>query len=204
MKKSAITILILIIVLGAWFFLRNSDYPKKMPTAGTRVIAFGDSLVAGEGASRGDDFVSELSRRLGLFIINAGVPGDTTETALLRLDRDVLARDPKVVLVLLGGNDAIRRIDRAQTFQNLDAIVARIHARGAAVVLIGIQSGLLNDRYDSEFEDLARRNGAWLVPDILNGIIGQGELMSDTIHPNSKGYEIMADRIEPVLREVIR
>ena len=71
------------------------------------------------------------------------------------------------------------------------------------MVLVGINPGLWMDPYGAEFEDLARRLGAGLVPDILGDILGNSALMSDAIHPNDRGYELMADRIEPMLRGLI-
>jgi lysophospholipase L1-like esterase len=173
------------------------------PTGGENVIAFGDSLVAGHGASEGRDFVSLLSDRLGVPVINAGRDGDTTASALTRLDRDVLGRNPRIVIVLLGGNDFLRRVPTDETFRNLGTIVERIRTRGSAVVLAGVSVGLLSDPYRGRYEALADRTSSVLVPDILNGVIGHPDLMSDTIHPNDRGYAIVADRLEAVLRELI-
>lgn len=192
-----------LLILGGMYYVRSGPSRAAQPTAGSTIIAFGDSLVAGRGASAGRDFVSVLSRRLRMPIINAGRSGDTSAEALERLDRDVLARDPRVVIVLLGGNDFLHKVPRQQTFANLSAIVDRIRQRGAAVVLVGINPGLWVDPYGTEFEELARRVEAGLVPDVLDDILGNGALMSDAIHPNDRGYELMADRVEPVLRRVV-
>ena len=90
-----------------------------------------------------------------------------------------------------------------ETFENLTAIVDGLRRRGTAVVLVGVSVGLLSDPYAARYEALAREKAAALVPDILGGIIGHGDLMSDAIHPNGQGYEIMADRLEPVLRDLL-
>lgn len=173
------------------------------PTAGTSVIAFGDSLVAGRGARSGRDFVSVLSQRLGVPIINAGHSGDTTRSALARLDSDVLSRDPRVAIVLLGGNDFLRRVPVEETFDNLTTIVEDIRSRGAAVVLVGVSVGMFSDPYAVRYESLAQQTAAALVPDILGGIFGRSNLMSDAIHPNEQGYQIIADRVEPILRDLL-
>ena len=144
-----------------------------------------------------------LSRRLGVPIINAGRSGDTAESALSRLDRAVLARDPRVVIVLLGGNDFLRRVPKEKTFGHLATIVERIRQRGAAVVLVGVNGGLLSDTYGPEYEGLARRTSAGLVPDILGDIIGHADRMSDSIHPNDQGHQMIADRLEPALRDLL-
>ena len=201
--KGALLLLAAVLAAALVWLLRPDTPRAARPTAGTTIVAFGDSLVEGHGATAGNDFVSLLSRRIGRPIINAGRGGDTTGAALRRLDTDVLARNPRVVIVLLGGNDVLRRVPRDQTFANLATILERIRARGAAVVLMGLSVGIFTDAYGEGFDDLARRNSAALVPDVLGGIIGDGSRMADAIHPNDIGYRIMADRVEPVLRELI-
>jgi lysophospholipase L1-like esterase len=188
--------------LVAWFFVARGPEPAR-PTAGERIVAFGDSLVEGVGASPGRDMVSILSRRIGTQIVNAGRSGDTTGQALERLDTTVLSRNPRVVIVLLGGNDMMRRVPRARMFENLETIVTRIRARGAAVILVSVEIGLGSGTEGRAFEALADRTSSALVRDILDGILGRRRLMSDGIHPNDAGYEIMADRIEPTLRKLV-
>ena len=198
------TFLALGVVVAALYWWTASAVPRAAkPTSGRTIVAFGDSLVEGRGATPGRDFVSVLARRLGTRIVNAGRSGDTTGAALARLDSDVLSRDPKVVIVLLGGNDFLRRVPTEQTFANLEKIVDRIRRRGAAVILVGVSVGLLSDPYASEYTAVARRNAAGLVPDILDGIMGNNDLMSDSIHPNDRGYAIIADRLEAAVREMV-
>jgi lysophospholipase L1-like esterase len=190
------------VLAGLW--IEQTRPPRAAsPTSGEGIVAFGDSLVAGRGATSGNDFVSLLSRRTGLAIVNAGRSGDTTRSALERLDRDVLARNPRVVIVLLGGNDYLRRVPPDETFRNLETIVTRIRREGAAVVLVGVNVGLFTDQYGHRYDTLARRTSAGLVPDVLDGILGHADRSADAIHPNDRGYEMIADRIEPVLREIV-
>jgi lysophospholipase L1-like esterase len=191
-------------VVGIAWVLRPGAPRASAPTAGERIIAFGDSLVEGRGSTPGKDFVAILSRRLGKPIINAGRSGDTSRSALDRLDRDVLSRNPRIVIVLLGGNDFLRRLPTDETFRNLSTIVERIRGRGAAVVLVGVSVGLLSDPYAREYENLARRSSAGLVPDVLDGILGRPDRMADAIHPNDDGYRLVAERIEPLVRDLLR
>jgi lysophospholipase L1-like esterase len=72
------------------------------------------------------------------------------------------------------------------------------------VILVGVSVGLFSDPYEERYEALARRTSSALVPDILDGLIGRASVMSDSIHPNDRGYAMIADRLEPVLREVAR
>ena len=106
--------------------------------------------------------------------------------------------------MLLGGNDFLRRIPTDETFANLGTIVDRVRRHGSAVVLVGVTVGLLTDPYGAKYEALAQRTSAGLVPDILGSIIGHTDLMADSIHPNDRGYEIIADRLEPVVRDLLQ
>jgi lysophospholipase L1-like esterase len=201
--RLAVVLIAIVAIVGVWW-LRSGIPQAARPTSGETIVAFGDSLVAGRGASAGHDFVSLLSERLGVRIVNAGVSGDTTASALARVDRDVLSRNPRIVIVLLGGNDLLRQIPLDQTFTNLGSIVDRVRQRGSAVVLVGVGTGLWVDPYSARYEALAKRTSAVLVPDILDDIMGHGNLMADQIHPNDAGYEIVARRLEPVVRDLMR
>lgn len=194
---------LLLIPLAAWYFFDTEPPVVDFPTAGQNIIAFGDSLVVGFGASPGNGFVAILSNRLGRPIVNAGRNGDTTQTGLERLEQDVLSQDPRIVLLLLGGNDALRKVAVEETFDRLATMIDRIHQTGAAVVLVGVRGSLFGDRYEHAFEALAEAKQVNYVPDILRGIFGHPSLMADAIHPNNDGNLLMADRLESVLRELL-
>jgi lysophospholipase L1-like esterase len=203
-RRGPVLVLVALAVVAGLWSLRSGNPRAARPTAGDGVLAFGDSLVEGVGASEGRDVVSLLSARVGVPIVNAGRSGDTTGSALGRLDSAVLSRNPRIVIVVLGGNDLLRRIPREETFANLDAIVGRIRGRGAAVILVGLSVGVFVDGYGNGYEEVARRTASGLVPDVLAGILGHPDLMFDQIHPNDRGYSMMADRIEPALRDLLR
>lgn len=191
------------VLVGGWYFFSDTR-EGEFPSQGTRVIAFGDSLTEGVGATPGNDYVSVLSRSIGVPILNAGYAGDTTATALSRLEQDVLQNDPKVVILLLGGNDMLARIPKETAFKNLREIAGKIKERGSAVILVGINGGIFGRGYGSEYERLAEDENLWFVPSILNDILSDDELMYDRIHPNDKGYAIMAERIRPILEELLK
>jgi acyl-CoA thioesterase I len=145
-----------------------------------------------------------VSAALKIPVVNAGVSGDTTEDALVRLDRDVLSRAPKLVLVALGGNDFLRQRPLKETFHNLDEIVRRIQEKGAMVVVAGVRSGLFGGPAGAEYKKLARRRRAALIPDLLDGVFGHPSLMSDGIHPNDAGYALVAERVRRVLEPLLK
>src|SRR3990167_2268928 len=130
-----VIIAILVVVVGVFIYFSERDVVvTNYPGSGTSIIALGDSLTAGVGATEGKDYVSRLNDKLGVSIINTGKSGDTTETALLRLYDDVLIKKPKLVIVMLGGNDYLRKIPKEITFENLDTIIKRIHSSGSMVL----------------------------------------------------------------------
>lgn len=173
------------------------------PPRGNVIVAFGDSLIVGVGATPGNDFVSRTSRAIGIPISNAGLSGDTTRAALSRTD-EVLMQKPHVVLISLGGNDALKKIPKAETEQNLVTIVQRFQAEGAVTIVLGVRGGLLGDPYESMYERVARQTGSILIPDILDGLFGDARYMSDAVHPNDAGYERIASRVAPVVARLYR
>lgn len=193
--------LITFFVLGAYYLFRTEKI-TNYPSQGTDIIAFGDSLVEGVGSTNENDFVSLLSQKTGLPIINLGHSGDTTIDGIERIN-DLDDYDPKVVILLLGGNDHLKKIPVTDTHKNLAVLIENIQSRGAIVLLLGVRGGLLNDRFDTEFEKLRDTYNTAFVPDVLDGLFGNAKYMSDPIHPNDSGYKIITERIYPVLAEVI-
>ena len=175
----------------------------NLDSTGQSVICFGDSLTAGMGASSGHEYPTLLASGLAREVINAGVSGDTTRDGLQRLETDVLARNPRLVIVEFGGNDFLQQLPRQETFANLDEIIRRIQERGAMVVLVGVQPGLLGDAARGEYRRVARARRAVFVPNILDGILTAPGLKSDELHPNDLGYEEMTQRILKVVRPLL-
>jgi acyl-CoA thioesterase I len=185
----------LAVILAVYFGYRHFVYQPPVKNArptGESIVCFGDSLTYGTGASQGMDYPSQLSRLVNRPVINAGIPGDTTATALARLDRDVLGLSPGIVLITLGGNDMKNRQGRDQAFQNLKTIITSIQDRGALVIIGGLDVPIWGRGFEEGYRKVAAETGAVLIPDILKGLLGNPEKMSDAIHPNDAGYGIMA------------
>ena len=176
---------------------RSADYSsvRNLDSRGKNVICFGDSLTEGVGAGRGEDYPSVLARQLPHPVINAGRRGNTAAAGLSRLEQDVLGRNPRLVIVLFGGNDFLRRVPLGKTRKNLEEIVRRIQGRGAIVVIVGVRLGLFTDEYGPIYEEIAKKYGALLIPRVLKGILSDPKLKSDSIHPNGAGYQLMAERV---------
>ncbi|MGA1870419.1 MAG: arylesterase [bacterium] len=191
-----------LVIIIYYLFFPAPDIRNTHPS-GRNIICFGDSLTYGTGAAKGMDYPSQLSAMISKPVINAGVPGDTTARALQRLERDVLSRSPRIVLITLGGNDLKNGIKKNVAFDNLKIIVQSIQERGALVIIGGIDIPFWGKGFGDAYKDLCKELGAVLVPNIFEGIMGKAHLMSDQIHPNDAGYTKMAgmfhDAIEPYL-----
>jgi acyl-CoA thioesterase-1 len=183
------------------------------PGRPVQIIAFGDSLTAGFGLQPADTFPIRLQAALRargrvVEVVNAGVSGDTTAGGLARLDWAV-PDGVDAVIVELGANDALQGRDPAQTRANLDAIVGRLKAKGAEILITGmIAPRNLGDKYAEGFNplfaDLAAKYGTLLYPFFLDGVALDSALnQGDGIHPNSKGIAVLVDRILPRVEELI-
>ena len=190
----------LAVLLIGWYFLRNSVEITNYPPKNERIIAFGDSLIEGVGATGGNDVVTQLSKKIGRPIENFGVGGDTTALALARVDK-ALKRDSGIVILLLGGNDTLRRIPEETTRENLAALIQKFQKQGSVVVLLAVRGGIIGGKRADMYEELSLTYGTVYVSDVLAGILLKPELMHDGIHPNDVGYAIIAERLREIFAE---
>lgn len=199
-----LTLITFITLVSLWWFTRV-DEVKNYPSVNSEVIAFGDSLIEGVGSTQGGDLVSLLSKGIGRPIRNFGRGGDTTGMALERLP-GVLQEvpNPKLVILLIGGNDFLRRVPREQTFENMKTIITKFQDRGAVVLLLGVRGGVIKDQFKEEFDILHDTYKTAYVSNILKGLIGNPVYMYDSVHPNNLGYEKVANRVLPILQRYIQ
>ncbi len=166
------------------------------------ILAFGDSLTAGTGAKRADAYPAVLDTLLSQNVINAGQPGETTAGGLARLPEVLAAHDPALVILCLGGNDMLRKLDRGQAKANLAAMIRMVRERGAEVVLLGVpEPGLLLLSPPEFYTELATEFAIPLEDEALPRIISDRSLKSDQIHPNAEGYRQLAEAVHTLLEE---
>jgi acyl-CoA thioesterase I len=184
------------------------DSIRNVRSDGETIICFGDSLTEGVGAESGEEYPTVLSRELGRRVVNAGQSGDTSARALARLSNLLDNKNPRLVIVLLGGNDFLRQVPTAETRKNLKEIVRQIQDHGAMVAIAGMRLGLFTDEYGPIFKDTAQESGALYIPEVMKGIFNDAKFKSDQIHPNSAGYRLIAkrvaERVKPLLKEADR
>ena len=177
------------------------------------IVILGDSLTAGFGVTVDEAFPARLQARLrqegyGYRVVNAGVSGDTSAGGLRRVDWILRAR-PEIVVVALGANDGLRGLSVSQLTSNLSAIVERLTAERARVLLAGMRlPPNYGDRYTREyaaaFAEVARRGKTPLMPFLLEGVAAEVRLnQPDGIHPNAAGHQVIADHLWPYLQPLL-
>src|SRR5205814_4408508 len=184
--------------------------PKKT------IVFLGDSITAGYGLAKGDAYPALIQKKIeeaGLLykVENAGLSGDTTAGALRRIDW-LLQRPIHVLVIELGGNDGLRGLPPGVTEANLQSIIDKVRARSplTRIMIAGMRiPPNLGADYIGEFEqvfsDLATKNGAVLVPFLLEGVgVNRGLNQPDQIHPTAAGQKIIAEtvwkRLQPLLQ----
>lgn len=203
MKKTGIALGCLLVLFVGYKLLGSSHAIRNTAPTGRTIVCFGDSLTYGTGAGQGLDYPSQLSTLIGRPVINLGVPGDTTAGALARIDT-VLEKEPRMVLLTLGGNDLKNRVPKQTAFNNLERIIQMIQDRGALVVIGGIDIPFYGRGFGSAYEALAVKTGSVLIPNVYANIMGRSKLMSDPIHPNSDGYTILAGHFYTAIKPYLR
>jgi len=172
-----------------------------------RLVAYGDSLMAGLGLPEADAFPGKLEAALrgqgrDVTVVNAGVSGDTTSDGLARLDW-TLGEGADAVILELGANDMLRGLDPKLVEANLSKILAALKTRHIKVLLAGMRaSPTLGQDYDDTFAAiypaLAKQYDVPLYPFFLDGIIGERSLhLADQMHPTGAGVDVIVRRILP-------
>jgi acyl-CoA thioesterase-1 len=182
--------------------------------AGLTVLCLGDSLTEGYGLAQGDAYPALVERRLhaegrtDVRVINAGISGSTSASGPARL-RWQLRGKPDVLLLALGANDGLRGVDVAATRRNLDEVVKLARAAGLRVLIAGMKlPPNYGEAYTRAFEqiyvELAAAHGLPSIPFLLEGVAGRAELnLSDGIHPNARGHEVVAETVYRHLRPLL-
>jgi lysophospholipase L1-like esterase len=185
------------------FLLAACDRAPTLPKLDSHdvIVAFGDSLTHGTGASRDTAYPAVLASLTGRTVINAGVPGDTTASALQRLPSVLVEHQPRLVLLCLGGNDMLKRQPESATENNLRLLVQTIRSSGAEVMLIAVPEPKLFGSAPDFYGRIAEEMQLPLEDDIFNAVLKDNSLKADPIHANAAGYRVVAERLAEFLRE---
>ncbi len=214
-RQSAVIGLLAAGMLSACADPASTTPPPLPPLAlDARILAVGDSLTAGTGAQRRQDYPTQLAQLSGRTVIGAGIPGETTLGARRRLERLLQRHNPDLLLLCSGANDFLRGLSTTQAEQNLTAMVEIAQRHQVPVVLIGVpadisqyvrQVGHLPLAGDVPsvapmYYRIARRHRLWLEERAVLLALTQTDMMSGgDWHPNHRGYRLYAENIHQLL-----
>ena len=182
-----------------------------------RLLVLGDSLSAEYGLARGSGWVALLQQRLqdegkAWSVVNASISGETTAGGRSRLPALLKTHQPGVVVIELGGNDALRGLSLTMSTENLQAMIEASRAAGARVLLLGMQvppnyGADYNRQFGQMYAQLAQKNQARLVPFFLQGLADGPDatrwFQADRIHPNAQAQPRMLDNVWPELKKLL-
>ncbi len=176
--------------------------PRVAPVGPNEVIvAFGDSLTYGTGAAETESYPAVLAQLIRRRVVRAGVPGELTAQGLARLPQVIEEHHPSLMIVCLGGNDMLRKVDDAQVKSSLREIIRTIKARGIAVVLVGVPKPALITSAPAFYGELAQEFDIPYEGTVVTDVMYQLELKADPIHPNARGYRKMAEALAELLKK---
>ena len=214
-------------VLGWVFFSEQSDTdmsnrePRESEESLVEIIAFGDSLTAGYDLPQDEAYPAQLEKILreksyAVTVINSGVSGETTRGSLERANF-IRSQNPDVVILGIGGNDALRFLHIGDTRENMTSTINILKSgiNPPRVVLLQMAAPInagqkYKQEFDSLYGDLARTNDLILVPFITNAIfLDPKNKLSDGIHYNQQGYQKVIEKylfpeIEVLVRDIYR
>jgi len=205
-------------VAGAALALWGLGWPVLAQTAPKAVLVLGDSLSAEYGLRRGSGWVALLEQRLTeqklpWRVVNASISGDTTSGGRSRLPALLAQHKPAVVVIELGGNDALRGLPLEMTEANLRAMAQAARAAGARVLVVGMQvppnyGAAYTQRFANTFSEVAKAEKAALVPFLLKDVAdGKDPLalfQADRIHPNEAAQPTLLANVWPTLQTLLK
>ncbi|MDH4172355.1 MAG: arylesterase [Betaproteobacteria bacterium] len=178
------------------------DAPKLAPLAPHAVVlAFGDSITYGTGASEADSYPAQLERLIGRKVVRAGVPGEVSARALARLPGALEEHQPQLLVLCIGGNDFLRNLGMAQAAANVQTMVSMARQRGIDVLLIGTPEKGILVTPPAFYAEIAEQLRIPYEGSVIGEILRNSELKSDAIHPNARGYRLIAERVAALLRK---
>lgn len=194
-----------------FLLLSTNSTESSANTLKSKTIVFlGDSLTEGYGVAKESSFPSLIQKKLDqeklvVKVVNAGISGSTTASALSRLTWQ-LKQNPDVLFLALGANDGLRGLPIAQSRENLSKAIELAKSKNVKVILAGmLMPPNYGEKYRKEFEglfkELAKKYQLVFVPFLLEGVAGKSELnLPDGIHPNEAGHKVIADKIYSTIK----
>ncbi len=165
------------------------------------VVAFGDSLTFGTGASPAESYPAQLQSLIGRKVVNAGVPGEISADGLQRLPDVLEEAKPKLLILCHGGNDFLRKQGDTVVSSNVRAMIKLARDKGIGVVLIATPKPGLSLSPPDFYAGIAKEFAIPFNDDVLKSILRDNQLKSDLIHPNARGYAQIAGAVAKLLKK---
>lgn len=194
--------LIVLIILGLLSINNFERQPQLDPLpSDATILALGDSLTYGTGVARDDSYPSVLEELTGLKVINAGIPGETSDGTLSRIDDVIEKHLPDLVILCIGGNDILRRRDKARIVNNIQGMIDIAEKNDIQIILLAVpEFGLFLTAPDF-YQELADENDIPLDNDTIPEVLRDNSLKSDAIHGNEAGYRVIAENVYRLLEQ---
>lgn len=165
------------------------------------ILAFGDSLTYGVGTTKKTNYPAILEKLSHHRVINAGFSGEISSVGLKRLPKLLDKYKPELLILIHGGNDILKKISHQKTAENLRQMITEAKQRNIKVVMLGVPSFGLFLLTSAEFyQQVATSENIPINIEVLADILSSSELKSDQVHPNTKGYQMMAEAIYKLLQ----
>ena len=179
---------------------RDKKTAQPVPP-GSTVLALGDSLTFGTGASAETSYPTVLAGLTGWNVVNAGVPGDTSAQALARLPALLAEHQPKLVIVSIGGNDFLRKLPESDTRTHVHAICKQSLDAGAQVLLVAVPratvAAALGQMTDHAlYAEVSKDLKIPLQREAWGEVLAQPDLRADAVHANARGYAQFARSVQ--------
>jgi len=179
-----------------------SERPRleRLP-ADAVVLAFGDSLTFGTGAADDESYPVQLEKLIQRRVVRAGVPGEVTSQALERLPAALDEHAPRLLILCIGGNDFLRRLGHQQAERNVREMVKLARSRGVGVLLVGTPEPGFTVSPPAFYAGIAKEFRVPYEPSIIGEVLKDRALKADPIHPNARGYRLIAERLAEQLKQ---
>lgn len=189
------TRLLAVLTLGLMMSACKTE-PKQAPLPPeARVLAFGDSLTYGAGVLPEEAYPAQLQALIQRQVVNGGVSGELSGDGLRRLPIWLDEYEPKMLILCHGANDLLRSLSEEKAAENVRAMVKMARDRGIDVVLIAVPKFGLMRAPPTFYEDIAREFDIPIERYVLNDIVRNSALRSDSVHPNAEGYRLIAQAL---------
>ena len=193
-----IKILLMVLLLAGC----GSDRSLTLLPGDATILAFGDSLTAGNGAPADSSYPVQLARLLNRTVINAGISGEESGEGRSRLESLLDQHRPQLLILCHGGNDLLRKRPVAQLEGNLRAMITMAQNRGIEVLMLGVPAPGIFLSSEEVYEVVADTTGVAFIEDVIADVLSEPSKKADAVHPNAAGYAEIADVIFSELQDL--